>query len=127
MNLTVIGTGYVGLVAGACLADMGNKVICVDNNTEKLDLLKQGIIPIYEPGLDELVKSNMQENRLSFSDDLDKAVKDSQVCFIAVGTPQDENGAADLSGVFTVAEQIAKSMNGYKVIVNKSTLVLLRK
>ena len=122
MNLTVIGTGYVGLVAGACLADMGNKVICVDNNTEKLDLLKQGIIPIYEPGLDELVKSNMQENRLSFSDDLDKAVKDSQVCFIAVGTPQDENGAADLSGVFTVAEQIAKSMNGYKVIVNKSTV-----
>lgn len=122
MNLTVIGTGYVGLVAGACLADMGNNVICVDNNIDKLEQLKQGIIPIYEPGLDELVKSNMQENRLSFSYDLDKAVKNSQVCFIAVGTPQDENGAADLSGVFAVAEQIAKSMNEYKVIVNKSTV-----
>ncbi len=122
MNLTVIGTGYVGLVAGACLADMGNNVICVDNNIDKLEQLKQGIIPIYEPGLDELVKSNMQENRLSFSYDLDNAVKNSQVCFIAVGTPQDENGAADLSGVFAVAEQIAKSMNEYKVIVNKSTV-----
>ncbi len=122
MNLTVIGTGYVGLVAGACLADMGNNVICVDNNIEKLEQLKQGIIPIYEPGLDELVKSNVQENRLRFSNDLDSAVKESQVCFIAVGTPQDENGAADLSGVFTVAEQIAKSMNEYKVVVNKSTV-----
>lgn len=122
MNLTVIGTGYVGLVAGACLADMGNDVICVDNNQEKLHQLKQGIIPIYEPGLDELVKSNVQEKRLHFSSDLDSAVKKSQVCFIAVGTPQDETGAADLSGVFTVAEQIAKSMNEYKVIVNKSTV-----
>ncbi len=122
MNLTVIGTGYVGLVAGACLADMGNHVICVDNNIEKLEQLKLGNIPIYEPGLDELVKSNVQENRLSFSDDLDSAVKNSSVCFIAVGTPQDENGAADLSGVFAVAEQIAKSMNDYKVIVNKSTV-----
>lgn len=122
MNLTVIGTGYVGLVAGACLADMGNNVICIDNNQEKLEQLRKGVIPIYEPGLEELVKSNVQEKRLSFSDDLDNAVKNSQVCFIAVGTPQDENGAADLSGVFAVAEQIAKSMNEYKVIVNKSTV-----
>lgn len=122
MNLTVIGTGYVGLVAGACLADMGNNVICVDNNIEKLEQLKRGIIPIYEPGLDELVKSNVQECRLRFSNDLGAAVKESQVCFIAVGTPQDETGAADLSGVFAVAEQIAKSMNEYKVIVNKSTV-----
>lgn len=122
MNLTVIGTGYVGLVAGACLADMGNNVICIDNNQEKLEQLRNGVIPIYEPGLEELVKSNVQEKRLSFSDDLDSAVKQSQVCFIAVGTPQDENGAADLSGVFAVAEQIAKSMNEYKVIVNKSTV-----
>lgn len=122
MNLTVIGTGYVGLVAGACLADMGNSVICVDNNAEKLEMLKKRCIPIYEPGLDDLVRSNMKEGRLTFSNNLDKAVKDSQVCFIAVGTPQDENGAADLSGVFAVAEQIAKSMNEYKVIVNKSTV-----
>lgn len=122
MNLTVIGTGYVGLVAGACLADMGNNVICIDNNQEKLEQLRKGIIPIYEPGLDELVKSNVQESRLHFSDDLNNAVKQSQVCFIAVGTPQDESGAADLSGVFAVAEQIAKSMNEYKVIVNKSTV-----
>lgn len=122
MNLTVIGTGYVGLVAGACLADMGNNVICIDNNQEKLEQLRNGVIPIYEPGLEELVKSNVQEKRLSFSDDLDSAVKQSQVCFIAVGTPQNENGAADLSGVFAVAEQIAKSMNEYKVIVNKSTV-----
>ncbi len=122
MNLTVIGTGYVGLVAGACLADMGNNVICVDNDHDKLNKLRNGIIPIYEPGLEELVKSNMQESRLTFSDNLDDAVKKSQVCFIAVGTPQDKNGAADLSGVFKVAEQIAKSMNDYKVIVDKSTV-----
>ncbi len=122
MKITVIGTGYVGLVAGACLADMGNNVICVDNNEEKLNQLKQGIIPIYEPGLEELVKSNIAENRLEFSSDIDKAVKDSLVCFIAVGTPQDEDGSADLKYVFDVATSIAKAMNGYKVIVDKSTV-----
>jgi UDPglucose 6-dehydrogenase len=122
MKITVIGTGYVGLVAGACLADMGNNVICVDNNEEKLNQLKQGIIPIYEPGLEELVKSNIAENRLEFSSDIDKAVKDSLVCFIAVGTPQDEDGSADLKYVFDVATSIAKVMNGYKVIVDKSTV-----
>ena len=122
MKITVIGTGYVGLVAGACLADMGNNVICVDNNEEKLNRLKQGIIPIYEPGLEELVKSNIAENRLEFSSDIDKAVKASLVCFIAVGTPQDEDGSADLKYVFDVATSIAKAMNGYKVIVDKSTV-----
>ena len=122
MKITVIGTGYVGLVAGACLADMGNNVICVDNNEEKLNQLKRGIIPIYEPGLEELVKSNIAENRLEFSSDIDKAVKDSLVCFIAVGTPQDEDGSADLKYVFDVATSIAKAMNGYKVIVDKSTV-----
>lgn len=122
MNITVIGTGYVGLVVGACLADMGNNVICVDNNEEKLKQLENGIIPIYEPGLEELVKANVQENRLSFTSDIDKAVKFSQVCFIAVGTPQGEDGSADLQYVFNVAKSIAKSMNGYKVIVDKSTV-----
>ena len=122
MKITVIGTGYVGLVAGACLADMGNKVICVDNNLEKLKQLEQGIIPIYEPGLEELVKSNVSEGRLQFSSDIDNAVKVSEVCFIAVGTPQDEDGSADLQYVFAVAKSIGQSMNGYKVIVNKSTV-----
>ena len=106
MNITVIGTGYVGLVAGACLADMGNQVICVDNNLDKLEKLKKGIIPIYEPGLEELVKSNVLEGRLEFSADIDSAVKVSEVCFIAVGTPQGEDGSADLQYVFEVAKSM---------------------
>ena len=122
MKIAVIGTGYVGLVAGACLADMGNDVICVDNNIEKLKLLEKGTIPIYEPGLEELVKVNFREQRLSFSSDIDNAVKVSKVCFIAVGTPQEEDGSADLQYVFEVAKQIANAMNDYKVIVDKSTV-----
>ncbi len=122
MKITVIGTGYVGLVAGACLADMGNDVICIDNNPNKIELLKKGIIQIYEPGLEELVKTNLAENRLVLSDDLEMAVKKSDVCFITVGTPQEEDGSADLKYVYEVSESIAKSMNGYKVIVNKSTV-----
>lgn len=122
MKICVIGTGYVGLVAGTCLADMGNNVICVDSNIEKIEQLKNGIVPIYEPGLEELVKYNISERRLDFSTDLQNAVKSSQICFIAVGTPEFEDGSADLKAVIAVAKEIALSMNGYKVIVNKSTV-----
>lgn len=122
MKLCVIGTGYVGLVAGTCLASMGNDVICVDKDTDKLAKLEQGIVPIYEPGLENLIKENVKENRLTFSSDLDASVKASKVCFIAVGTPQKEDGSADLSAVFAVAKSIAESMNEYKVVVNKSTV-----
>jgi len=122
MKICVIGTGYVGLVAGACLAEMGNNVICVDKDLAKLEKLKNGIIPIYEPGLEELIVSNVNENRLSFTDDLNSAVKQSLVCFIAVGTPQGDDGAADLSAVYGVAEQIGKALDKYTVIVDKSTV-----
>lgn len=122
MKLCVIGTGYVGLVAGTCLAEMGNNVICVDKDVEKLKNLEKGIVPIYEPGLETLILSNVRENRLTFSPDISDAVKKSDVCFIAVGTPQKEDGSADLSSVFDVAKSIAHAMNGYKVIVNKSTV-----
>lgn len=122
MQICVIGTGYVGLVVGTCLAEMGNYVICVDNDTSKLELLKKGIVPIYEPGLDDLIKVNVDEKRLKFSSDLQNAVKESLVCFIAVGTPQSEDGAADLQYVEAVAESIGKAINGYKVIVDKSTV-----
>ena len=122
MKICVIGTGYVGLVAGTCLADMGNDVICVDNDLEKLKKLNAGIVPIYEPGLEELIKANVLEGRLTFSSDLKDAVQKSLVCFIAVGTPQSEDGSADMQYVMAVAESIGKSMNGYKVIVDKSTV-----
>ncbi|WP_304333678.1 UDP-glucose/GDP-mannose dehydrogenase family protein [Brachyspira innocens] len=122
MKICVIGTGYVGLVVGACFAEMGNFVICVDNDEEKLKKLKNGIVPIYEPGLEDLIKFNVGEKRLSFSSNLENAVKNSLVCFIAVGTPQGENGSADMKYVYTVAEQIGKALNGYKVIVDKSTV-----
>lgn len=122
MKICIVGTGYVGLVAGTCLAEMGNNVICVDNNIEKLAQLEQGIIPIYEPGLEELILTNVEQGRLTFSNNLDMAVKNSLLCFIAVGTPQGQDGAADLSAVYNVAESIAKSMNDYKIIINKSTV-----
>ena len=122
MRIAVIGTGYVGLVTGTCFAEMGNEVICVDNDINKLEKLKKGIIPIYEPGLEELIKLNVAQERLKFSSDLKKTVEDSFLCFIAVGTPQDECGNADISAVYQVAEDIAKSMNEYKIIINKSTV-----
>jgi len=122
MNIAVIGTGYVGLVAGSCFAEGGNDVICVDNNADKVAQLKEGAIPIYEPGLPELVERNMREERLSFTTDLPEAVRRSLVIFLAVGTPTTPSGAADLSAVFDVAAAIGKAMDRYKVIVTKSTV-----
>lgn len=122
MKICVVGTGYVGLVAGACLAEMGNEVICVDNNEQKIKELLKGVVPIYEPGLEELIQANVRENRLNFTTNLEGAVNNSLICFIAVGTPQGDDGSCDLSYVFGVAEEIAKSMKDYKVIVNKSTV-----
>ena len=122
MRIAVVGTGYVGLVAGACFAESGNDVVCVDNNQTKVRLLRRGKVPIYEPGLEELVRRNRAEKRLTFTTTLAKAVRDSSVIFIAVGTPQGEDGSADLKYVLEVARQIARAMNGYKVIVDKSTV-----
>ena len=122
MKIGVVGTGYVGLVAGACFAESGNDVICIDNDAAKVRLLQRGQIPIYEPGLEELVRRNRHEGRLTFTTALPKAVRDSAILFIAVGTPQDEDGSADLRHVLGVAGDIGRAMNGYKVIVDKSTV-----
>jgi UDPglucose 6-dehydrogenase len=122
MNIAVIGTGYVGLVTGACFSEFGVKVTCVDKIKEKIDMLNNGNIPIYEPGLEEIVKRNIRARRLCFTTDLKSAVERALVIFIAVGTPQGESGAADMSFVKEVAEDIGKYMNGYKVIVTKSTV-----
>ena len=122
MDVCVVGSGYVGLVAGACFADSGNDVICVDIDEKKIKDLKKGVIPIYEPGLEELVHRNIEEERLSFTTDIKEAVERSTVCFIAVGTPPGEDGSADLKYVLGVARDIGRNMNGYKVIVGKSTV-----
>src|SRR5688572_71004 len=122
MKIAIVGTGYVGLVAGAGFAESGNDVMCVDKDTSKVAMLRRGKIPIYEPGLDELVKRNKAEGRLVFTTELPKAVRGAEVVFIAVGTPQGEDGSADLRHVMNVARDIARAMNGYKVIVNKSTV-----
>jgi UDPglucose 6-dehydrogenase len=122
MNIAVIGSGYVGLVTGACFADLGNNVICVDNDVEKVKKLKAGIVPIYEPGLENLIKINRLERRLEFTDDIGYAVQKSEIVFIAVGTPPREDGSADLSAIERVGEAIGNSLNGYKVIVEKSTV-----
>jgi UDPglucose 6-dehydrogenase len=122
MKICVIGTGYVGLVAGACFAANGNDVICVDNDEEKINSLNSGNIPIYEPGLEALVKRNLAEKRLSFTTDTAAAVKKSLICFIAVGTPQDEDGSADLRHVLDVAADIGRAMEKYTIVVNKSTV-----
>lgn len=122
MNITVVGSGYVGLVAGACFADTGNEVICVDSDGGKIAALKQGRIPIYEPGLQDLIENNTEEGRLTFTTSLREGVEKSEVIFIAVGTPQDEDGSADLTHVLDVAREIGLCMNGPKVVVDKSTV-----
>jgi UDPglucose 6-dehydrogenase len=122
MRIAVVGTGYVGLVAGVCFAESGNDVVCVDKDATKVRALSKGKVPIYEPGLEELLRRNRSEGRLTFTTALAKAVRDSAIVFIAVGTPQGEDGSADLQHVLAVAKDVAKAMNGYKVIVNKSTV-----
>ena len=122
MNLTVIGTGYVGLVTGTCLSDMGNNVTCVDINEEKVKQLQQGKIPIYEPNLEELFHKNIAGERLHFTSNLQEAIKDTTIIFLALPTPQDEDGSADLSYVETVAHDLGKIISEYKIIVNKSTV-----
>ena len=122
MRITVVGTGYVGLVVGACFAEYGNDVTCVDNDTGKIGALSGGRLPFYEPGLQELVSRNHDERRLTFTTDLPRAVESAQVIFIAVGTPQGEDGSADLSHVLAVAGDLARAMHSYKVVVTKSTV-----
>jgi UDPglucose 6-dehydrogenase len=122
MKICVIGTGYVGLVTGVCLADSGNDVICVDIDQKKIQELNQGKPVIYEPGLEEIMLRNYREKRLEFSSDINYAVRNSKIIFIAVGTPQDKDGSADLTYVLKAAMDIARAMNGYKIIVTKSTV-----
>jgi UDPglucose 6-dehydrogenase len=120
--ITIIGTGYVGLVSGACLADFGNTVVCVDNDIDKVKQLKNGKIPIYEPGLEDVVKRNAEAGRLEFTDDLALCIKKTEVIFIAVGTPPADDGSADLSFVESAVREIGRTITGYKVIVDKSTV-----
>ena len=122
MNITVIGTGYVGLVTGTCLADMGNYVTCVDIDKEKVRLMQKGKVPIYEPNLEELFLRNITGDRLHFTTDLKSAIKDSTIIFLALPTPQDGDGAADMSYVENVAHELGKIIDNYKIIVNKSTV-----
>ena len=123
MKLCMIGTGYVGLVSGVCFSDLGNEVICVDKDIVKINNLKKGIIPIYEPGLEELVLKNYKNKRLNFSTNLKDSVKKSDIVFICVGTPTKKNSnSADLSQIYAVAKEISKSVNRFKIIINKSTV-----
>jgi len=122
MRIAVVGTGYVGLVLGACLAENGNTVACVDKDQSKVDMLKAGQMPIYEPGLEEMVRRNDHEERLTFTTDLPEAVRASTIVFIAVGTPQGEDGSADLQHVMAVASDIGRAINKYTVVVDKSTV-----
>src|SRR5580700_11217025 len=122
MKLSIIGTGYVGLVTGACFAEVGHNVVCVDRDEAKVEVLRSGRMPIYEPGLDELVKKNVAAGRLSFTSSTKEGVEKSDVIFIAVPTPPQADGSVDLSFIETVARDIAASMTSYKIIVDKSTV-----
>ena len=122
MKICVVGTGYVGLVAGTCFAESGNDVVCVDNVAAKVETLRQGKVPIYEPGLEELIRRNVTEGRLTFTTDLAEPVRRSVACFIAVGTPELPDGSADLGAVLAVARGIAEEMDSYRVVVTKSTV-----
>ena len=122
MNISIFGTGYVGLVTGACLAEVGHDVYCVDVDKDKIDLLSSGQIPIYEPGLQDLVQSNLLAQRIHFSTDTEEAIKHAEVLMLTVGTPTDEDGSADLQHIITVAKTIAETMEDEKIIVTKSTV-----
>ena len=122
MNISIIGTGYVGLVTGTCFADVGNQVLCVDKDQHKIDCLLAGDIPIFEPGLERLVGSSVSQDRLRFTTDINKAVEHAEIIFIAVGTPPDEDGSADLSHVLAVAKSIGQTLSEHRVIVTKSTV-----
>jgi len=122
MKVSVIGTGYVGLVTGTCLAESGNQVVCMDIDERKIEMLNEGRVPIYEPGLEELIKRNTAHARLTFTTDMASAVRSAEIIFIAVGTPPGEDGSADLKYVLGAAREIGRFMNGYKVVVNKSTV-----
>jgi UDPglucose 6-dehydrogenase len=122
LKICVIGTGYVGLVTGACFADLGHSVVCVDTDKKKVEMMRKGNSPIFEPGLEEVLRRNMSAGRLSFTTDIGKPVRQSNFVFIAVGTPPKDDGQPDMSQVETAAKSIAKNLNGYKIIVNKSTV-----
>ena len=122
MKLTIIGSGYVGLVSGTCFAEMGNQVVCVDKDKIKINSLEKGVIPIYEPGLSDLVLSNLKKETLRFSSDLESSLMGSEIAFITVGTPMGADGSADLQYVLSVAKEIGRKMSTEMIIVNKSTV-----
>ena len=122
MNISVIGSGYVGLVSGACFAELGNKVTCVDINSVKIEKLNQGILPIFEPGLETMVLNNLKNKNLFFTTELDEALQNSEITFIAVGTPMGDDGSADLQYVLAVAKSIGQSMQKRLIVVDKSTV-----
>ncbi len=121
MNVAIIGTGYVGLVTGTGLAEIGHNVICIDKNIKKIKKLKDGIIPFFEPGLEKLIIKNIQDNRLFFSSDINKSLKNISICFICVETPKAFNGSSDISNIISVSETLGENLSDYLIVINKST------